>query len=101
MRMRAEQPCLRMGSQVQKPRTEGIGQGVVLMIEIKRNCSSSIREQKDKITYGDFTISITGSDYEMLSKILDKYDNAALVLKIVIGQGIFSEYEQGKDYYES
>lgn len=70
------------------------------MIEIKRNCSSSITRRPDKITYGDFTITISGYDYEMLSKILDKHNSAATVLKIVIGQGISDEYEQGKDYYD-
>lgn len=71
------------------------------MIEVKRNCSSSITRRPDKITYGDFTITISGRDYEMLKKILDKHNSAATVLKIVIGQGIFDEYEQGKDFYES
>lgn len=70
------------------------------MIEIKRNCSSSITRRPDKITYGDFTITISGNDYEMLKKILDKHDSNATVLKIVIGQGIYFEYEQGKDYYD-
>lgn len=37
------------------------------MITIKRNCSSSIHDNplKDKITFGDFTISISEEGYQV------------------------------------
>ena len=42
------------------------------MIEIKRNCSSSVRNDpvKHQITFGDFTIRITEEDYDQLDLIL-------------------------------
>ena len=71
------------------------------MIEIKRNCSSSVRRSPEKVTYGDFTITISGSDYARFEKILDKYaDRPARALWIVLGIGIDAEYENGKDFYD-
>ena len=70
------------------------------MIEVKRNCSSSIRRSEDKITFGSFTITIANQDYERFSKILDKYNDPTIALKIVLGIGIDEEYEIGKDFYD-
>lgn len=41
------------------------------MIEIKRNCSSSIsdRAEHHKITFGDFTIVLSYDDYGLFSDI--------------------------------
>ena len=38
-------------------------------IEVKRNCSSSIRTTDDKITFGDFTIAIKGDDYVLWTMV--------------------------------
>ena len=70
------------------------------MIEIKRNCSSSIRQREDSVSYGDFTIVISGKDYAIFEKILSKYKDKATALGMIIGQGIFSEYWQSPEFYD-
>ena len=42
------------------------------MIEIKRNCSSSVRNDpvKQQITFGDFTIRITEEDWQQFDFVL-------------------------------
>lgn len=42
------------------------------MIEIKRKCSSSVRNDpvKKQITFGDFTLRITEEDYDQFDLIL-------------------------------
>lgn len=37
-------------------------------IEVKRNCSSSIRTTDNKITFGDFTIVINGDAFVLWRK---------------------------------
>lgn len=46
------------------------------MIDVKRNCSSSVRTTLDKITFGDFTITIDGEDFERWKKL--KHDSGGL-----------------------
>ena len=70
------------------------------MIEIKRNCSSSIKQSEEKISFGDFTIVVSGGDYATFEKILSKYQNKATALGMVIAQGISSEYWQSPEYYD-
>lgn len=38
-------------------------------IEVKRNCSSSIRTTLDKITFGDFTIVVNGDAFVLWRKV--------------------------------
>lgn len=45
------------------------------MIEIKRNCSSSIRDHGDCVTFGDFTIRISGDFYIRLMEIKNELDS--------------------------
>ena len=67
------------------------------MIEIKRNCSSSIRDDpvKDKLTFGDFTIVISEEDYRayVWLKFLLKLDPIEMLL-LTINFGIDSMKEE-------
>lgn len=73
------------------------------MIEIKRNCSSSIHDNplKEKITYGDFTIVISEKDYKSYDWL--KFNlgiSPTEMLQLVILAGIDSmkeEYEYPGD----
>ena len=61
------------------------------MIEIKRSCNSSIRNdlEKRQIIFGAFTIKITEADYTAFDWLLrDKKLNAADLLKDLIDAGI-------------
>ncbi len=42
------------------------------MIELKRKCSSSIRQDpvKHSITFGDFTLKITEDDWDIFDQVL-------------------------------
>ena len=59
------------------------------MIDVKRNCSSSVRTTLDKITFGDFTITIDGDAYELWRKVrqqlADKSDTGILSAVIYAG----------------
>lgn len=46
------------------------------MIDVKRNCSSSVRTTLDKVSFGDFTITIDGDDFERWKKL--KHDSGGL-----------------------
>ena len=54
------------------------------MIEIKRNCSSSIKDGGDRLTFGDFTIRFTDDEYiqfmEFANTRLDRQDALASVI---------------------
>ena len=65
------------------------------MIDVKRNCSSSVRTTLDKITFGDFTITIDGDAYDMWRKVkqlADKTDTG--ILSAVIYAGLLSLTEE-------
>ena len=47
-----------------------------MTIEVKRNCSSSVRTTLDKVSFGDFTITIDGDDFERWKKL--KHDSGGL-----------------------
>lgn len=47
-----------------------------MTIEVKRNCSSSVRTTLDKVSFGDFTITINGDDFERWKKL--KHDSGGL-----------------------
>lgn len=60
-------------------------------IEVKRNCSSSIRTTLDKITFGDFTITIDGDAFEMWRKVKQLADKTETeILSAVIYAGLLS-----------
>lgn len=67
------------------------------MIEIKRSCNSSIRDnlEKRQITFGAFTIRITEADYTAFNwlKFLLKIDTIEMLL-LVINVGIDSMKEE-------
>ena len=42
-----------------------------MSIEVKRHCSSSIRNTSDRVTFGDFTISITDEDAKKFHQLED------------------------------
>lgn len=72
------------------------------MIEIKRNCSSSIHDNplKDKITYGDFTIVLTENDYDLLDDImLELKLNKLDALQEVIAAGLVYIEQQIDPHY--
>ena len=47
-----------------------------MTIEVKRNCSSSVRTTLDKVSFGDFTIVLDGEDFERWNKL--KHDSGGL-----------------------
>ena len=60
-------------------------------MEVKRNCSSSIRTTLDKITFGDFTITIDGDAFEMRRKVKQLADKTETeILSAVIYAGLLS-----------
>ncbi len=66
-----------------------------MTIEVKRNCSSSIRTTLDKVSFGDFTITIDGDAYDMWRKVkqlADKSDTG--ILSAVIYAGLLSLTEE-------
>ena len=72
------------------------------MIEIKRSCNSSIRNdlEKRQITFGAFTIRITEADYTVFDWLLmEKKLKAADLLQDLIDAGIeyyLDAYLEGK-----
>lgn len=44
------------------------------MIELKRNCSSSVRDTGDSVVFGDFTIRISCDYYIRLMEIKNEID---------------------------
>lgn len=64
-------------------------------IEVKRNCSSSIRTTLDKITFGDFTITVKGDAFEMWRKVKQLADKTETeILSAVIYAGLLSLTEE-------
>lgn len=60
------------------------------MIDVKRNCSSSIRTTLDKVVFGDFTITIDGDALELWRKakqqqFADKSETGTLAAVIYAG----------------
>lgn len=67
------------------------------MIVIKRNCSSSIRDDplKDKITFGDFTIVISYEDHEAFDWLKIELKASPMdLLQMIILEGIDSLTEK-------
>ena len=62
------------------------------MIKIKRNCSSSVTDRGDRITFGDFTITISDDDYIIFREAMNIYPGlkAADILEMVISEGLES-----------
>ena len=66
-----------------------------MTIEVKRNCSSSVRTTLDKITFGDFTITIDGDAYDMWRKVKQLADKSETgILSAVIYAGLLSLTEE-------
>ena len=64
-------------------------------MEVKRNCSSSIRTSLEKITFGDFTITIDGDAFEMWRKVKQLADKTETeILSAVIYAGLLSLTEE-------
>lgn len=65
------------------------------MIDVKRNCSSSIRTTLDKVVFGDFTITIDGDALEMWRKVKQLADKSETgTLAAVIYAGLLSLTEE-------
>lgn len=65
------------------------------MIDIKRNCSSSVRTTLDKVVFGDFTITIDGDALEMWRKVKQLADKSETgTLAAVIYAGLLSLTEE-------
>lgn len=78
-----------------QPSAMNMGRRRIPMIDVKRNCSSSVRTTLDKITFGDFTITIDGDAYDMWRKVkqlADKSDTG--ILSAVIYAGLLSLTEE-------
>ena len=43
------------------------------MIEVKRNCSSSVTDRGDRITFGDITITISDDNYIKFRELMNEY----------------------------
>lgn len=69
------------------------------MIEIKRNCSSSIKYNLDdqKITFGDFTIRLSGRHVAMFDwlKVDEQINNLTVLLEEIIQQGLEMMFDRG------
>lgn len=63
------------------------------MIVIKRNCSSSIKDNltDQKFTFGDFTIRFEEEEYRAITDLIsDTNDNPVMVLQAIIEEGLWS-----------
>lgn len=60
------------------------------MIEIKRNCGSSVTDRGDKITFGDFTITISDDHYIKFRELMNEYPTVKPItlLESLIEQGL-------------
>ena len=70
------------------------------MIDVKRNCSSSVRTTLDKITFGDFTITIDGDAYDMWRKVKQlagQGETDTGILSTVIYAGLLSLTEEEEE----
>lgn len=71
------------------------------MITIKRNCSSSVREDpvNHKITLGDFTIKIDEGSYDMFRYLMDEIKiDAVECLRFVIYEGLDMQLPENDEY---
>ena len=74
------------------------------MIEVKRRCSSNVRDYDGqcKVQFNDFSISITEDEYEAFSKVLNYFaENGQVpsqtyidVLQEIIEAGIYYYYDR-------
>lgn len=58
------------------------------MIEIKRNCSSSITDHGDSLTFGDFTIRFTDDEYIMFMQFVNTKLDRQDALRCTILEGL-------------
>lgn len=69
-----------------------------MTIEVKRNCSSSVRTTLDKVSFGDFTITISKAEYEFYRLAKQKYrmesDTALLTIAIRTGLAELAEADE-------
>ncbi len=71
-----------------------------MSIEVKRHCSSSVRNTPDRVTFGDFTIAITDEDAKKFHLLLDNlYEGWKLsdMLGDLIAEGINAALEVQED----
>ena len=63
------------------------------MIEIKRNCSSSKKDDLSKLTYtfGDYTIRFTDEEYRALTDLIaESKERPEDILQAMIEEGLYS-----------
>lgn len=74
------------------------------MIEIKRSCNSSVRNDPEKSTmsFNVFNIKLTGEDYDLITDIMLELNLKAVdALQAVIDAGlIYIEQQIDPDYHE-
>ena len=60
------------------------------MIEIKRNCSSSVTDRGDRMTFGDFTITLSDDDYIRFREMMNAYPGLkpAEILEMIMTTGL-------------
>lgn len=63
------------------------------MIEIKRNCSSSRKDELSKLTYtfGSFTIRFTDEEYRALTDLIaESKEKPEDILQAILEEGLYS-----------
>ena len=63
------------------------------MIDVKRNCSSSIKDSltNQTFTFGDFTIRFTEDEYRYITDLISESgENPVLILAAIIEEGLYS-----------
>ena len=51
-----------------------------MTVIIKRNCSTSIKDRGDGLTFGDITIRIDGDHYIKFRELMNEYNAPAMAL---------------------
>ena len=63
------------------------------MIVIKRNCSSSLKDNvtDHSFSFGDFTIRFTEDEYDNLKDLItDTKEDPLLILQAIVAEGLYS-----------
>ena len=59
------------------------------MIEVKRDCSSSVRDTGDKIIISSFTVRIDDIHYIMFREMMNEFNlDARAMLELIIHSGV-------------
>ena len=61
-------------------RTMNVTMVIKMSVRIKRNCSTSIRDRGDGLTFGDITITIDDDHYIKFRELMNEYERDAPTL---------------------